>query len=60
LQPLCAKHNLSKGTKTMTEWRKDGLDWWRAFLSLVLIVEYWPKMVIVAMTTKIWFDNFTR
>jgi hypothetical protein len=26
LQPLCAKHNLSKGTKTMTEWRKDGLD----------------------------------
>lgn len=26
LQPLCAKHNLSKGIKTMTEWRKDGLD----------------------------------
>ena len=26
LQSLCAPHNLSKGNKTMTEWRKDGIE----------------------------------
>ena len=25
LQPLCARHNASKGDRTMTEWRKSGL-----------------------------------